>query len=94
MAIYDKSSSLGQTTAAIFYQAIATKQACDRLAADFAAMETNGGVADGDYAAIATAMGISPANAHELAFLLGNIQTHLNAIVALGNFYKYDPSAN
>lgn len=95
MAAYSTSSSLGQQLAALMHHVLTARDTAARLGGDFAAMETNGGVADADYAAITSAMVIADnATAHALVSLVTTIQNDLNAIVALGGFYKWDPLAN
>ncbi len=95
MANYNTSSTLGSQLSQMMSQIITARNTAARLSGDFAAMETNGGVADSDYDAIKIAMGIpDDATAHAMVSLVNTIETNLNAIVALGGFYKWDPGAN
>lgn len=95
MAAYNTSSSLGQQLATMMNHIIAAKQIADRLAGDFASLETNGGAQDSDFDAIKVALSIADdATAHGLVSLNGTIQSDLATILALGGFWKWDPQAN
>lgn len=95
MAAYNVNSSLGQQLASMLGQIVAAKQTADRMAGDFAALETNGGATDADFDEIKLAMGLADdLTAHQLVSLVGTIKDDLTTIVGLGGFYKWDPAAN
>lgn len=95
MAAYNVGTTLGTQLAQMMNHIIGSKQIADRLAGDFAAMETNGGASDADYDAIKVAMGIADdATAHALVSLVTTIQGDMATVLSLGGFYKWDPAAN